>query len=136
MRTPYGRRRSAGFTFVEVVFAMALFSVGLLAITAMFGMAWRVLIQGGQQFQGMSLAQDKMEALGAISNDYDQLLLAGAGEEDLGHVPGNSGRIKRRWRVAETVGLPGLALITVEVEWKDHRGNLRVTRLVNAKSRP
>ena len=66
------REREMGFTILEVLFAISILSIGILAVASMQASAIRGNDFAGRTTNGTTWATDKMEKLIAIAyNDYD-----------------------------------------------------------------
>jgi len=107
---------SKGFTLTEVVAALIILSVGLLAIAAMQMTSTKGGYFSGNMTQATILAQDKLENLKNLS--YGDSRLAG-GQHEEGVMPGTV--FLRRYHIVEDAG-NSIKTITVTVQWVD-RGN-------------
>jgi len=96
-----------GFSLLEVVIAMAVLSIGLLAYIGLFGAGYKALESGNHKSVAVQLARDKMEALRARPPGPEE------DEETLG-----DGMV-RKWSIQQDEGDPGLWIISVEVCWAD-----------------
>ena len=106
-------KKSRGFTLIEVLIALAIFSIGILAIGSMQMWNTKNNTTGNITTQATMLARDKIEELKTVQ-DVDDLA---AGEETIGIY-------KRSWNP----GPPGSArLITVTVSWNRRGQNRSVT---------
>jgi Tfp pilus assembly protein PilV len=65
--------RPKGFTFVELLVALSLFMVGMVSILVIFPLDRRYLAQSAYATQAVSLAQEKIEQVRALS--YDDLTI-------------------------------------------------------------
>jgi prepilin-type N-terminal cleavage/methylation domain-containing protein len=59
------RQKGAGYTLVELLTAVAILSVSLLAILSAFPVAYEGIVYGGRVSQAVALAQQKLEGLEA-----------------------------------------------------------------------
>jgi type IV pilus assembly protein PilV len=146
-----GPRDSQGFTLVELMIALFIFAIGILAVASMQGEAIK-----GNSFSDLmtvanTLAEAKMEDLMGLPPSHDDLRDNNSANNDHllsmmdtdGHQEtgldrdgnGGSGIFTRAWNVAKRdpadpnkVGCPadGLMTIVVMVEWKDRRGRHQV----------
>lgn len=104
-------KNKKGFTLLEAVMAMAIFSIGILAVGSM--QLWNAKNNTAGNFttQATMLARQKIEELKVVS-DIDDLA---SGNDTIGIF-------RRRWVPADITGT--LSRITVTVEWtrqgKDH----------------
>jgi type IV pilus modification protein PilV len=142
---------SSGFTLIELMIALFIFAIGMLAVASMQGESIR-----GNSFSDLmtianTLAEGKMEDLMGLSPTHDNLqdnnpanndhllsMIDTDGHRETGlDRDGNagSGIFTRTWNVAKRdpadpnkVGYPadGLMTIVVVVEWKDQRGRHQV----------
>lgn len=118
--------KDQGFTLIEVLIAITIFAVGLLAVAAMQTSAITVNSTAGQITTRMTWAQDKLEELMALP--YSDNLL-----EDLGDPPSGTdsqGELHQEtmsdgsddytiyWTVTNNTPVSGTKLITVTVTGK------------------
>lgn len=102
-----GSKRASGFSLLEVVIAMAVLSIGLLAFIGMFGAGYQALKSGESRTVAAQLARDKMEALRAtapISINDEENLPEG---------------MTRKWSIQKDTDDAGIWIISVEVCWKN-----------------
>ena len=119
-------QKDQGFTLIEVLIALTIFAVGLLAVAAMQTSAITVNSTAGQITTRMTWAQDKLEELMALP--YTDPLL-----EDLGNPPSgtdSAGNLHQEtisdgsdnyiisWAVTDDTLITGTKLITVTVTGK------------------
>ena len=119
-------QKDHGFTLIEVLIAITIFAVGLLAVAAMQTSAITVNSTAGQITTRMTWAQDKLEELMALP--YTDPLL-----EDLGNPPSgtdSAGNLHQEtisdgsenytisWAVTGDTPITGTKLITVTVTGK------------------
>jgi type IV pilus modification protein PilV len=106
---------SSGFSLIEVMIAMALFSIGLLAIASMQGTNVKNNTTGNITTQAAMLARAKIEELKSM----DIAALAAGEYEDADKIDanGNAGGIyKREWQIENAAA--DLRKIQVNVSWK------------------
>jgi type IV pilus assembly protein PilV len=126
-------QKDEGFSLIEVLIAISIFAVGLLAVAAMQTSAIRVNSTAGQITDRTTLAQDKLEELMGLSYSDPWL-------QDLGDPPSGMdsvGNVHQEtpdnyiisWTVNNNTPVSGTKLITVTVT---ARG--KTTRLVSVKS--
>ena len=114
-------QKDQGFTLIEVLIAITIFAVGLLAVAAMQTSAITVNSTAGQITTRMTWAQDKLEELMVLP--YSDHLL-----EDLGDPPSGTdsegeshqettsdGYYTISWTVTNNTPISGTKLITVAV---------------------
>lgn len=124
-----------GFTFIEVIVALTLFSFGLLAITGMFGVSTQALQSGGDRTKAVLLAQEKLEELKSVP--YHQLLstLGGEDQEDQIHpLQERHGSNLLTWIVQKDQPMIGLTVLTVTVTWKTSGGQIKSVKLVTLRT--
>jgi type IV pilus assembly protein PilV len=119
-------QKDQGFTLIEVLIAITIFAVGLLAVAAMQTSAITVNSTAGQITTRMTWAQDKLEELMALPYSDPPL-------EDLGNPPSgtdSAGNLHQEtisdgsdnytisWAVTDDTPITGTKLITVTVTGK------------------
>ncbi len=105
----------SGFTVIEVLVAMALFSIGVLG----FAMSTISVTQGNQKSYNYAmanaLAQDKLEELKARPASLTS---------DAETVPPNGGQsFSRSWTVTANSPMTGMHRIDVTVTWTDYQSH-------------
>jgi prepilin-type N-terminal cleavage/methylation domain-containing protein len=140
--SPFGRNdglqrkcftgRQQGWTLIEILVAIVVLTVGLLAVGTMQISAIRGNFMGGNTSIALTLASQKMEDL--FNRDYDDAdLVAGVHEENVSDsgVVDAGGFYRRTWDIADMANpWPDMKEITVVVTWENdrHRVNLRSMR--------
>jgi|GEM_PF-795241 len=112
--------RTGGFSLIEIMVAVAVFSIGVLGLAALFPLAVNNVNQGAMLTRATQYAQGKME----------DLLDAGAGQVDAG-TDTLSGVFYRTWQVSPDSLVQGLTTARVTVRWmrgdSERRVNLSST---------
>lgn len=113
--------RQSGFTLLEMVFAMALFAIGLLGVCQMTSGLMSNNAAARNRADATRLAQSTLETLGQVG--YSEI--AGSMEKDFdaAGVPGG-GVFQREVTVAEKAA-PARKEVTVTISWR-YRGAHRV----------
>ena len=108
----------AGFTLLEVLIALLIFSIGLLGLASLQIVATKSNAFSNAMTVGITLTQDKTEELGNLAYD-DGDLSAGSHTDSQNPITalGNIG-FNRTWTVAEDA-TNQLKTITVTVKWPD-----------------
>ncbi len=104
------RINQRAFTLIELLIALFILSVVLLALSTMVYSVMRATAQSKGMATATTLAQDRMESL---KNTSFTSLTSGSDSTSLGNITYN-----RTWTVS-TVG--NIRTITVTVSWTDHR---------------
>jgi len=116
-----GSKHIDGFSLIEVVIAMVVLSIGLLAYIGMFGAGYKALKVGDERTTASQRALEKMELLRAsapsTTNDSESL----------------SGGMTRTWSIQHDEDDAGIWIISVEVCW-DYCGDAQKKRAVFLKS--
>ncbi len=99
-------RRTDGFSLIEIMVAVVIFSIGVLGLGALFPMAVRNINQGAMMTRATHHAQSKME----------DLLDAGNGDLQSGADTLN-GQFFRTWYVAPDSLSEGIATLRIAVRW-------------------
>jgi len=121
--------REKGFTLLEVIIAMAILSVGLLAIGYMQITAIDSNSTGNRITEGTTLAQDKLEELITHRMTHDDLKVSGNPHTDVTH-PGYT----IEWDVSDNptgtdaIQITNAKLIIMTCQWLD-RGRQKQTEL-------
>lgn len=105
---PMKRIKDRGFTLVEVLVALFILSVGLLAMSAMVVSVMRATAQGKETTTAATLLQDKMESL---KNSGISSLTSGSDSPAVGNIT-----YSRQWNISSA---NNLTTITVNVNWID-----------------
>jgi type IV pilus assembly protein PilV len=130
-----GKRRQSGFTLIEVLIAIAILTIGLLAVAKMQISAIQGNYFSGNTSVALSLAEDKMEDLlgrtytdadladTQAGNDADLSSLVTKDHEELNiNAGGTAGGIYHRiWNVADNTPITDTKTITLIVTWGNDR---------------
>jgi len=116
-----------GFSLIEVLIAMAIFSIGILAVGAMQLQSMNVNFSGGQLTSCSTIAQGKIEELMTLDYDNDQLTQDGSPHIDAD--PPESYEVS--WVVTDGIPIPGAKEIVVMVA-----GRGKTVRLTYVKAQP
>jgi Tfp pilus assembly protein PilV len=111
---PRGRRfrAPAGFSLIEVMFALTFLAVGILAVAAMIPAATRGVSQSRTITSGLMAAQLKMEEL--KGTPYSALT-PGSGADTVSVF-------RRTWTVTDSIPTGGCKRVVVVANWNDERG--------------
>lgn len=125
-RGPHTRRgdRAAGFTLIEILFALTFLAVGILAVASMIPAGTRGLTQSRVLTSGLMAAQVKLEELRGTAY---QTLAPGTFSDSTSYF-------KRTWTVTDSIPMAGCKKIQVTVNWKDSHGT-QSTQLVSYVTR-
>ena len=127
-------KKDEGFTLIEVLIAISIFAVGLLAVATMQLSAIRVNSTAGQITTRITWAQDKLEQLMALP--YSDPLLEAAGNPPGNDSTGNTHQLSPTtegytisWAVTDNTPVPNTKLIAVSVT-----GRGKTSQLTSMKS--
>jgi type IV pilus assembly protein PilV len=134
----------AGFTLIEVLFAMTVFTIGVLAVAALQGTGLRAAAQAKALNEGQSAARTMVEQLMALPHDHPRLsdrngdgaagLMEKGEEADHLLIPPNQEKMKLSWNIAPDWPRPGVTTIRVVAHWSE-RGRERRTALEFERTR-
>ena len=126
-------QKDQGFTLIEVLIAISIFAVGLLAVATMQISAINVNSTAGQMTTRMTWAQDKLEKLIALPYSDPWLQDLGdppSGEDSAGNLhQETSDDYIISWTVTDNTPVPNTKLITVSVT-----GRGKTSRVTSMKS--
>lgn len=143
-------QQQAGFTLIEIMIALTVFAVGILAVAAMQGTALRAATTAEQHTRARTAAKSKAECLLALPFDHTDLVDRdgdGAGgledtgsdsvgdpgaEADYGPITLQDG-MRLYWNIAEDTPRSGTKTICVTTLW-DAKGKVRRARLTFSRT--
>jgi prepilin-type N-terminal cleavage/methylation domain-containing protein len=108
-----------GFTFNEILVAMAITSIGVLGYAANTVSVIRGNVATNNYTVAVNLAQDKMEQLRGRASLSNENLCPAAGENGLNAAGGGGGIYSRCWRIGDSPLGMNLKHIQVTVAWRD-----------------
>lgn len=122
-------QKDQGFTLIEVLIAISIFAVGLLAVATMQISAINVNSKAGQMTTRMTLAQDRIEKLMALP--YTDPWLEELGNPPVNDSAGNTHQLSPTtdgytisWTVTDDTPFPNTKLITVSVTGRGKTSHL------------
>ncbi len=104
-------RKSSGFTLIEILIALVIFTISIVAFAGLTVTATRSGSYGGRMTEAVTLAQDKLEELKA--NSWEKIV--SGGDQKTGATGIN---YTRNWNVLET-GNRNLKTVSIKIDWKD-----------------
>jgi len=127
-------KRTPGFTFVELLVALSLFSIGMISVVQIFPINRRLLNQSTYQTQAVFLAQQEMETIRSL--DYTDLTTGTFEPKET--IPQSSGTVFSQFQRSTTVTLidgtyattntdVGLKKVAVTVYWTEGSVNRQYT---------
>lgn len=135
------RRRSSGFSLLEVMIALSILGFGMLAASVGQLSALKNTRQSRSQTLSMYLAEQQMEAFQSMSSAD---VLAAVGDPNYPNDPNNPidpdpgdddiTTFNRRWFITPDSPEVGAITIRVEVDWVDPLGFTRTTELRSIKA--
>jgi prepilin-type N-terminal cleavage/methylation domain-containing protein len=103
-----------GFTIIEVLIAITVLTIGILAVSSMQVYAIRSNAFASHQTQGTTMALDRLEKLMSLS--YDDSDLAAGNHTD----PSPPSEFSIAWDVEDNTPLDNAKRVKVTVRWTDH----------------
>jgi len=126
--------KQEGWTLIEVLVAIVILCVGLLAVGTMQISAIRGNFMGGNTSIALTLASQKMEDL--LNRNYTDAALAnGAHTEQVSDsgVVAAGGFYRRDWTITDTVtgasNWPTMKEITIIVSWEGNRHRITISSM-------
>jgi Tfp pilus assembly protein PilV len=113
------RSAAAGFSLIEVLFAIAFLGFGLLAVAQMIPLATRQVTSSKVITDAVASGQTKMEELKML--DYADADLAAGSHTD------TIGRFTRTWVVTDDVPSSGTKRVDLAVTWENAQGTQEAT---------
>ncbi len=104
-------KKSNGFSLIEVLIALVIFSISLLALASLMGTATMNSSFGGRMTEAATFAQDKLEEFKA--NAWENIV--SGGDQKTGPTGIN---YARNWRVVERE-TGNLKTVSLTINWKD-----------------
>jgi len=113
-RKPHVLRRSTGFSLIEVLIAIVILSVSLLALAGLMATTSQNNSLGGHITEAATFAQDQLERLRVTSWSPGSEMDIGAHNNN---ITGSSGiPYARNWNVVQT---GNIRTVTITVNWND-----------------
>lgn len=121
------KKRQGGFTFLELLLATSLFTVGMISVLQIFPVNRRLLTQSSQTTQAVYLAQEEMEYIRTL----DYATLTTGNFEPTETLDNTGGAIFTQYQRSTVVSLIdsnrattatdiGLKKVVVTVTWTEH----------------
>ncbi len=98
-------RNARGFSIVELLVAITIIAIGVLAVAGLMPLARRSTIQSGDVTRAIEYAQQKMEELKNL--EYEEVI---SGSD-------STGIFRRSWIVDEDIPMEDMKRITTKVTW-------------------
>lgn len=120
-RTPANgkKKRSAGFSLIEVMIAMAVLGIGLLSAAQMVPLAMAGVTQARVRTNAVQAAQERLDDL--KSNDFDaSALAAGTYTETVGNYT-------LVWTITDNTPVPASKRIELSASWNTRAGTQSAT---------
>jgi prepilin-type N-terminal cleavage/methylation domain-containing protein len=135
------KRRTAGFSVLEVMIALSILAFGMLAAMAGQVSALKTIRQSRTQMLAMYLAEEQMEDFRAMTTADVIAAISDPNYPDdptnpIDPDPGDGDAVtfNRRWFIEPDAVGPGLTRLTVEVDWVSPLGFARTTTLRSLKA--
>ena len=129
-REVVGHNTQCGYTLIEVLIAMAIFSIGILATASLQLSTARNVKAGNLVTQATMLARDKIEDLKRVA---DVTTLSNGAETHIDAQGDPGGIFDRSWTISNPLGGSDTRQITVSVSWSHHGENRSIDLSTIAK---
>lgn len=129
-------KQENGFSLLEVLIALVILAIGLLAVAQMQITAIKANAYGSGMTSASSLAANTLERLMALPYNDGQLTANAWQQDNITRVEGgvnNAGYI-REYQVEDDSPRPGMKQITVRVVWTDSNGRPRNVTMATQKT--
>ena len=103
-----------GFTLLEVIFAISILTIGILAVASMQISAIRGNAFAGGTSEATTWAVDRIEKLMDLPYDHPDLAVSGNPHQD------TQGDYSIVWNVTDDAIIDEIKTVTVTVNWLDH----------------
>jgi type IV pilus assembly protein PilV len=113
-------QKDRGFTLIEILVALVILSVGLLALISISLTVMKSNAFADKMTMATTLAQDRLEEI--QSTAYEEVNSVNFPSEDYGAISGFSA-FRREVTIANDFPLINMKTITVTVLWRDGAGN-------------
>jgi len=110
---------SNGFSLVEVLFAMVLFGVGVMAAAAVMPLGAKCVNSGKITSEAVALASEKIEELQSLPVN-SAYLVEGVYSDDV--LP-----FQREWIIEDDTPIPGMMRFEVTTSWNTNDGTRLIT---------
>jgi len=120
-----------GFTLIEVLMAMAIFAIGILAVTSMQMRSINQNASSRIQTEATALATDWMERL--LSLPYEDVSLDEGNHPAGGDPPISTGNYDLQWTVVEDPDNKGLPIKQIDIQVTHANRNAKTVRLSSVK---
>src|SRR4030042_4909489 len=104
-------KKSSGFTLIEILIALVICSIAVLAFAGLTVTTTRTGSYGGRMTEAVTFAQDKLEELKA--NSWENIV--SGGDQETGPTGNN---YIRNWKVLEKE-TRNLKTVSITIDWKD-----------------
>lgn len=129
------KNNSFGFTFIELMIALAIFAIILLTIAGMQIAAIRANAFANKMTNAVILAEDKLEELKGLPYNDDQLTDDGDTNdlldiENPDHQDGPGECYTRIWNIADDVPVSGAKTVAVIVGWENWEHKVEIQTII------
>lgn len=122
------RDNTSGFTLLEILIALSIFAIALLAMVHMQITAMRTNAFANRVTTATTWAHDKMEELKGLSYSDSQLLV---GTHPAGSDPDpDLGNYTREWMVQDNIPVAGAKTVAVSVSWDNWSHQVQLDTII------
>ncbi len=114
LRKRFDHKGRAGFSLIELIFAMVFLAIGLLGVATVFPLGTRFVNSAKINTTAVALSKEKLEELQASPSGSASLVQ--------GSYSDSTGVYTRNWTVVDGTPMAGMKGLTVSTSWETSKG--------------